>query len=275
MALAVVLISCGDEYYGPDSAIAGAYNVETEPSLSPDKQFIYYISTDSARNRYSGIYKAALGAPIRERVLFGNNYHSPVLNFDNNTLAFLEFGRIKYFNLAGMTTYVSAVNDSFESIIFLNESIIIGNRRDSLFSVNESNETSLFAALGWDPTSIARDTFICFVHGSSPQHYKVMKNNAGNTNSEVLLDVITDTRPRWPTFDPTSGRLAFSWNLNEKTHIFTAEMLGYTRNLVDSSDFPKPHILNLDMIIFTGPDGRFYQTNFRGTKSIPFVSVEG
>jgi hypothetical protein len=268
-------LGCGDEYYGTNNnANRGPYPVESEPSLSPDNKYIYYVSDDTASNGYGGIYRAAVADPVRERILAGSNLHSPVMGSDNETLAYLDKGKINYFVLPGSVSPLSGISDSFESIMFLDESIIIGQRHDSLFAVDEFHGTSTFALSGWDPTSVAKDTFVCIVQDTGKIYY-IVELNKYNVSPDTLFTLKTNARPRWPSFHRKSGRLAFGLEFTDQRFIYSAEAFKDSSHFIDSTDFIKPYILNFDCIIFTGPDGRFYRSDFNGTKSVPFIHIEG
>lgn len=270
LLLTTALVGCGDEYYGVNgNGNGGSYALETEPSLSPDRAYIYYISSDTAYDRYNGIFRTSVASPIREKIFHGEGYHSPTIGFDNNTVAYLESGQIRYFRISDMTGWQSNFTDVFESIIFIHDSILLANRHDTLWQVQESEELLFrFPHRGWDPTLVTKDTFVCFA--GEDLTYHIIKHNVYSTRPETLHTITTSGRPRWPTYDPQSGRLAYCIEMPGERRIYSAED---TPIFIDSSSFSKPYILNWNLIIFTGPDGRFYQSDFYGTKSVPFIFV--
>lgn len=271
--MAAIIFCCGDEYYDINGHTGpGLYSIETEPSLSPDRNYLYYISNDTTSSLYRGIYRASVETPVREKILHGLNYHSPTISLDNNTIAYLDSGKINYYRMSDMAKWTSAVADSFESILFVSDSVILANRNDSLFLVDEAEKASAFWIIGWDPTLVSRDTFVYFVGTDSAYH--IVKNNLYNIHPETLFTVATTAWPRWPSFDPESNHLAFEIERFHQKFIYSAEVAADTFIFIDSSEYSKPYILNHNLIIFTGPDGRFYQSDFYGTKSVPFIYVK-
>ncbi|UCD93387.1 MAG: hypothetical protein JSU69_06320 [Candidatus Zixiibacteriota bacterium] len=275
LILIAVLLGCGDEYYGPTGSGGGnhgPYPVETEPSLSPDLNYIYYVSTDTAHNLYSGIYRASVGQPKREKIFAGAGLHSPSVGFDNNTVAYIDSGRIKYYRMSDMSGWPSNVTDSFGSIFYLSNDpldILIGQRNDSIFLVTESEGAVPFIARGWDPTFVFKDTFVYLTGEDSIYH--IIKSNIYNLSPDTLFTLITNAWPHWPSLERNSGWVGYSLAWYYQRFIYAAKD---TFHFVDSSDYLKPLMLRYNMIIYTGPDGRFYQSNFYGTKSVPFIYVK-
>jgi hypothetical protein len=58
------------------------------------------------------------------------------------------------------------------------------------------------------------------------------------------------------------------------TKLFSALAGDTETNFINYSDYTKPLILDFDRIIYSGPDGRFYQSNFDGTRTFPFTYVK-
>lgn len=271
--LLMALSGCGDENYGLPSSGNGAYNIESEPSFSPDREYIYFTVADTARNINSGLYRASAGAPIREKILPGRDYRSPVINFDNNTLACLNEGRIRYYRISDGQEMASTVTDSFASIVFIRENVLVACRSDSLFSVNELAGVASFVRTGWDPAFYTRDTLVCL--DGADDEYAVLKIDAGNVRADTIFTLTTNARPRWASVLPDGNRLGYTIEFGPQKFIYVGNMQTGDFIFIDSSDYPKSLILNLNQIIFTGPDGRFFQSDLEGKTSVPYVHVEG
>jgi hypothetical protein len=271
-----VFLACGDEHYGTSGGggdgDSGPYPIETEPSLSPDLNYIYYISTDTTANLYSGICRAAVSVPKREKIFPGENLHSPTLGFDNNTVAYLDSGLIRYYRMSDMANWSSNVTDSFSSIFYLTDDpkdILIGYRHDSIFLVTESQGAQLFISPGWDPTYVIKDTFVYFTGEDTIYH--IVKSNVYNLYPDTLFTVMTEASPHWPSFERKSGWAGYCLAWHHQKFIYAAKDTFY---FVDSSDYLKPLVLRYNIIIYTGPDGRFYRSDFYGTKPVPFIYVK-
>nr|MBN2277449.1 hypothetical protein [candidate division Zixibacteria bacterium] len=271
LILMALLLSCGDEHYGTNNDDDDyIYPIESEPSLSPDHNYIYYISTDTNYTQFTGIYRASIGAPIREPVLMGEGLHSPTIGSDNNTLAYLDSSRIMFYRISNASSWPSEITRDFESIVLMDTSLILAQNNDSLFMVL-GNEMQYFGP-GWDPTIVTRDTFIYFVGNDSTYH--IIKNNIFNILPETLFTYITKAWLHWPSLHQASGRLALDLGWHFQDYIYSAESGETSVTYIDSSEYSKPLIISFDQIIFTGPDGRFYVSPFNGAYSVPYVYVK-
>lgn len=283
LILLILIIACEDEYYKPTSSDgngSSANFIETDVSLSPDREYIYFSVRDTIFGRYSGINRASVTQPVRERVYAGSDYYSPTINFDNNILAYLFEGRIHYYNIIEDTMKNSGIVAEFESILYLNLDVLLAARDDSIFLTNEEDSSYQYLRDGWDPTLVSADTYLFF---ASLDNFtcRMIKDDLEESHPETLFTIQTDfnAKPRWPTLHPNSGRLAYGLEFADQKFIYTAtvgESLGYgeTRTFIDSSEYSKPYILNFNQIIFSGPDGSLYQSDFEGTKSVPFIHAE-
>ena len=281
LILLVLFISCEDEYYQPtgsDNGVPSSNFIETDVSLSFDREYIYFSVRDTIFDRYSGIFRAPVAQPIREKIYHGNNYRSPTINFDNNILAYLFEGRIHYYNIVENEMENSGVVGEFESILYLNLDILMAARDDSLFLVNETDSSLQYIRDGWDPTLVAADTFLFFARLDNFT-FRMIKDNLEESNPETLFTVQTTAEPHWPTLHPTSGRLAYGIEFQDQRFIYSATVgeslgIGDIKTFIDSSEYSKPYIISFNQIIFSGPDGSLYQSDFEGNKSVPYIHTE-
>ncbi len=274
LALAIVLFAFGCEdtrYSTKPRQRPGPYPLETEISLSPDGQYISFITTDTVIPENSGIYRARLSNPLREKLVSGDSYHSPAISFDNQRLAFLEKGRIRYYLLSSKTIIPSVLPDSFASIIFINDSQLVAHRDSSLFLVDESRSAVTFLFRGWDPTLLSRGNFI-YIAGNR-MNYRIMAGNVfGDTT--LLQTVVSDAVVHWATKLSSFNRIAYGVEWFEQKYIYSV-IPGQDFIYIDSSLHAKPYLVAFDMILFTGIDGRIYSSDFDGELSVPFVPEAG
>ncbi|HHI03715.1 MAG: hypothetical protein DRP51_02110 [Candidatus Zixiibacteriota bacterium] len=281
LILSVLIVACDDEYYGPTTGNGdgpSANFIETDVSLSPDREYIYFSVRDTIFGLYSGLFKARVTHPIREEIYHGEYYKSPTINFDNNILAFLFEGRICYYDIAEDTMKTSGIDDQFESILYVNLDVLLAARNDSIFLTNEEDSSYQYLRDGWDPTLVAPDTFL-FIDSSDNYTFHILKDNLEEINPETLYTIITGAFPRWPTLEPNSGHLAYGIEFWDQKFIYSgvageSPLPGETLTFIDSSEYSKPYILSYNQIIFSGPDGSLYQSDFKGAKSVPFIHTE-
>ncbi|HDL03881.1 MAG: hypothetical protein DRP46_01915 [Candidatus Zixiibacteriota bacterium] len=265
-----VIFACGDEYYGPepdDGPVITA--IETEPSLSPDGNYIYYISSDTTDEYYSGIFRISVSTLIRRKLVHGTGYHSPTAGFNNSMIAFLDSGRVNYFSLIDLSRRTSSLSESFISISYIRDSILLGYRTDSLFLISDSGEVSPLPVTGWDPRVISEDVFIYFT-GKSPEFYAVM-NNIFVVDPDTLLALNTSARPSWPTLTRTYNQLAYDVSAGSRREIYTAQLGGDSPLLIANSQYSKSLYLEDGRLIFTGSSGSFYYSDYTGANPQPLV----
>lgn len=285
----LLFMACGDEYYGPtggDGNNPEANFIETEVSLSPDREYIYFIVRDTIFDLYSGINRARISQPVRERIRGGNNYHSPTVDFENDIVAYLYDNRVHYYSISNDSMWNSGLADTLESIVFVNDSLLLGCRNDSIFMVNEVDSVLEFLRTGWDPTFVAADTFICVVSLDNYTYHFIKdyievglhaaKYSISEDSPETLFTLQTEAFPRWPTLDPSSDHIAYGIEFFEQKFIYSgiagqSPAPGEELNFIDSSEYSKPYILSPNLIVFSGPPGYLYQSDFEGTKSFPFI----
>ncbi len=280
LILLILIVACDEEYYQPTGGNGepSPNFIETDVSLSFDREYIYFSVRDTIfEGSYSGIYKARTTLPVREKIYGGENYKSPTINFDDNILAYLFEGRIHYYDIVNDTLKNSGIIGEFESIVYVNLDVLMAARNDSLFLTNEIDSSYSYLRDGWDPTLVAADTFLFFASLDNFT-FRVIKDNLGDSHPETLFTIQASVNviPHWPTLHPGSGHLAYGWEFWNQRFIYSATVgeslgLGDMKTFIDVSEYSKPYILNYNQIIFSGPDGSLYQSDFEGLKSVPFI----
>ena len=273
--LLLLMGGCDDYSYPTDGnnppLPQGPYPIETEVSLTPDREYIYYISTDTVVSGKNGIYRARVSIPVREPVLLGDSLHSPVVSLNSSTLAYIDSGRVHYYNLVDKVIQPSALIDSFESVIFVNDTLLVAARDRWLYLINEKQQTSTFFAYGWDPTFVARDTFVYWKGFDST--YIIIRTDIDKSYPQTLYNLKTGATPRWPTFDKGLNRIAYGVEWHLEKHVYAVQVNDSAHFIADV-EYSKPYLIDYNRVIYTGPDGRFYQSDFYGEKSFPFIYIK-
>lgn len=270
----ILFAGCGDEYYGsgPDDPEPLTTVIESEPSLSPDGNYIYYISTDTTDSFYSGIFRISLDNLSRQKLVHGTGYHSPTVGSDNRTVAYLKDGRINYFSLANLSGRESPVTDTFYTIFYLRDTILIGGRNDSLFLITDSGEVSRMPIeSGWDPCYIAEDRFVYFSGEASDFYAFRTTIFAIDPDSDTLLHLSMSARPHWPTLAENFDHIAFDIFDGAYRFIYTAPLGGNSPRFIAESEHIRPLYLNDGRLLFTGPNGRFYYSDYEGAPAVPLI----
>ncbi len=254
------------------SGPGGAYPIETQPSLSLDRQYIYYINTDTTIPANDGIYRVNTATAERERLLTGSSFASPTISPDNLILAFLFSGTIVYYDMANKEIRSSEISNKFASITFFDDTLLAGQLDSSIFVIktNKRSVTPFFQ--GWDPVASGLKKF-AYVRNFSAGRSILKVSFITNSESPVqsLGNIAT---PGWPSIDTVSNRFTCTLNIDSKKFIIAGTIRGET-HMIDSTNYPGSVIVSADKIIFTGPDGRFYVSDFAGKLAVPFVAAVG
>ena len=251
------------------------YTIETEPSLSPDRNYVYFVAVDTTVLDDDGIWRAKRSNPIREKVFLGKGFHSPTLAFDKRKIAYLKSGHINYYREADSSTWESDINQSFESIVYIGDNRLLGCRSNSIYIINEAEKQVKFLAQGWDPTHVSSGAFIFLNYGGNQfsTEFVVLKLQYPFESIDTVFNIVSLSQgqfPHWATMEPGNGRLSFTVRSGSENLVYAADPQNDSCWQIAASSFNKSLIVSYNTIIFTGVDGRFYQSNFSGTRIMPY-----
>ena len=275
-AVATLMLSCAEESVSSIGSGTGKYNLETEPALSLDHQFVYFVTTDTSNVDNSGIYRARVSKPIRELIHASEGLHSPTIAPDNNRLGYLDSGLIRYYDLSQQLISSSSIDREFHSIQFVNDSLLVAYSGDSIYLVNESRVAVSSVAAGWDPSPVARDTFI-YVVPIVGYAYGIVRFDISSSIRDTIFYISVFGNfgnTRWPSWDPTSDRLAWVHDNSRTMQVHVGAIEPYLDREIDSTGHERTLMLHGDLVIFSGPDGRLYQSNFAGSDIAPWWHAE-
>jgi hypothetical protein len=276
LVVILLALACSENPIKSSSPSTLVYVIESEPTRSLDGQYVYLISEDTANSDNSGIYRAKVGKPIRERVFTGVGLHSPTIASNNSTLAFLHNKSIKYYDLSTGDSSSSLVTGSFTSIQFLNDTLMVAQIASTVYLVNESRNTKTLVADGWGPSVAVRDTFI-YVVQIPGYAYGIAKCDVSRTVCDTIfyISVLENSGiVRGPSWNPLSNRLAWVHDNTRSMQVHVGAAEPYTDREIDITTHEKALMINSDLVIFTGPDGRLYQSNFSGAEIWPWWHAE-
>ncbi len=277
--LLLVLAGCAEEspVISHSDPAASRYRQESEPARSPDGQYVYHISTDTLDPSRSGLWRAKITEPRREKLLSGVSFSSPSASPTNDVIAFLDSSQVAYFRTSDSQRVTSSMTRSYTALVMLNDDELIGQRGDSLFLLSEPDSSEHYVVRGSDPTLVAIDTFV-YVAPVSGITYGIVKSGLPGLGSDTIYVVSPQTSPisvHWPVLDNASGNLVWMQEYTTMDSVFALQMPSSDLIAVDRSHTQKPCLIDQFHVIFTGPDGRFYKADFHGSASGPFWHVEG
>ncbi|MDH4157921.1 MAG: hypothetical protein OEW00_11670 [candidate division Zixibacteria bacterium] len=243
---------------------------ESQPALTMDRQYIYYVNDDTVNPVNSGVYRARVNAPEREAVLYGRGWHSPTVSLTGGRLACLDStGSIYYYSPADKSLSGSAITERFASITFVNDTLLVGERAGGLSLVNEVRRTVTLFTAGWDATCPAVDKFVCVARTESHLYHLVQYADFSPV-PETLLTLWTMAVPRWPSMEGHLRRLAFTLQSSDGIEVHTAAAGEIGSTFICNTWHVKPYMIDFNLLIFAGPDGRFYRADFDGESIFPW-----
>ncbi len=255
------------------------YSAEYEPSLSVDGKYVYFITADTLLQEKNGIYRADVDSPRREKILFGFGFHSPVQFPDQSGLAFLTGGTVNYLNFASGAVSPAGVSGSYQSIVFINDNLMIGCIGKLLYLINtETSQVSQFGS-GCDPTYYAPNQIIALsdrTGGIWGVHKFTYSMNSEGTEITVdtLALIAAEGDIRWLSLEPTRDRYVYVEDRDSVGLVFTGQLGVSGKYFIAETGHVKAHMLDFNQLIYQGPDGRFYKSDFIGSYHVPFWHAE-
>lgn len=256
------------------------YRIETEPSISPDRNTVTMIRIDTSITSYNGIYRAAIVNPVRFPVLLEENLHSPTMAVNNDTIAFLRNHLIYYTSKFGDTVIQSDYTQNFDEIVYINDSLLIGYVSGNIYLIAEQNKTVTMITDGFCPTVYRKDT-LGYLRSIGNDTYTVNILDVRHVNDKVLIGPLTidtlnsSSKPLSFGIEPEHQRYCFSAVQSGYITVFTKETGNNAIHQIATSKFRGVQMIDYDMLIYTGDDGRLYRNNFEGSAPFPFWGEAG
>lgn len=252
-----------------------AYRVESDPSLSPDGQWVYLIANDTTLAIENGIYRARISSPRRELVVAIDSAGVPTGSPGNSRIAYLKNGRIFQYKMSGGITTPSPVTDSFVSLIFVNDTLLAAANDSAIYLVNIPGGTKTYFGEGYDVALLAPDSLVYFVVRNQTQRSIVKSSIAGGTPDTLLVITLPGSASaRWPSYQPQLGRLAYTLQYPDSNAIYSAKEGAQNSTYHGRSNFAKTSLITYEWLVRSGPDGRLWVSSFTDTVSFPFWHIE-
>ncbi len=285
VSLSVIFgLACDNDDSGPTSneptwTEPEHYSKETEPSLSLDREFLYFVVSDTLFPDKHGIYRARVDSPAREQVLAGFGFHSPVASANGFEVAFLTGSTLNYLKLADGTVTSAGVSGNYEAILALNDSLYVGCVGQQLYFINSRDSSVTRLGTGRDPTRYGPNRFIAVTEVGAGA-YAILRFTYRNDVEEDPFSIDTleilgaSGEIRWVSLESTQNRYVYVEMLDTVNNVYTGQVGTTVKNFIATTDHVKPHMLGYNLLIYPGPDGRFYQSNFEGSSKAPFWHAE-
>ena len=277
-ALSLLTAACEEDSVTSDESGIG-YRLESEPTLSVDGQYVYMVATDTIHANNSGIYRARVSRPQRELILAGDGYHSPTVSTDNTLLAYLREGTLTYYRFAGGVKWNTNVPGSYSSVLFVDSGRIVAGVGDSIYLLDEAQASRTSLVRGGDPTLVREGAF-AYRFPRPGYAYSIAVYDMASATCDTVFTISTLENlgeVRWPTYHESSKRLAWlthDWwgNTVSTCHADSGGIENH--HYIDTTGTLKPYLIGADAVIYTGPDGRFRKSDYRGLYKSVFWYAE-
>ena len=250
------------------------FSLETDPQLSPDGNYIYYVSLDSFLPANSGIYRASVLTPIREKIVSGVGLSSPTLSPDNHTLVYIDSGDIRWYDLISHDTGQFSSGFSWDAIVFVDTNLLIGCRDSSIELINIETPSAGLLGEGFEPDNASDSTYIIAANLDSDYRLILRENYVSGIVDTLLKAQFPGLIPpiRSPSKHPSNDHLVFSIRNGSAYDIYS--MRGDTLRVIGRSNRSGVEIAADDLVLFTGSVGLLYRTTVTGGTPLPWVHVE-
>lgn len=271
--------------YVDDGSYEPSYAAEYAPSISLNRSHIILYAENSKSPGENGLYYAEIGNPQREKLLAGTGYASPALASITTIAAFIDNGRIKYFDVNSKMISSSTLPAQYEAVAFLNDTVIVGARQDSLDIIYRRNDSILYTLAGYDPTMYRNDT-IMYINFVPPNMYELsylaqsiqFKSTSALTYFHEPLDTLLSTSEvRWYSKEPSQDRYAYAIATDTSFIVHSSHFSSMITVSLYISEIERlgPNMVDFNLIIFPGPDGRLYRSDYDGTDQFPYWGQAG
>jgi hypothetical protein len=252
----------------PDLSVSSR-TLEFDPTYSPAQRDVFYVSVDTT-NDIRRIVAVDPTTARRIREWEAPVAASPSQSILGDKLVFVAVdGTLKYINFLTNQIVHSYSDDIYESVVYPGrDPVVVACRNDSLFMVDEANSTTSFLGLGYDPVFYLEDHIICVVQ--VPGACQIVQYVDLESPGAPHISISTNARVHFPSVDRSTAKLAFTLETLEGFSVEGGYSNGGHRR-IQTSKKNRALFAGPDLILYTGPDGRLYATDFEGTINYPFI----
>lgn len=245
--------------------------VESDMSLSPDGEYVYYVGVDTALPQWSGIYRAEISNPARELVIRIDSISSPAVDEAGENIYFIKNNMLMKVRLADSSVSQMDIlsGKDLHNIITLNDSLMIAWADASIFRINLRSLQVDSIGPGGYPSLTPCDSFLYLSPGPL-NDVTVLLSAFDSISRDTLYSFDIHTNMEWPSYDCINNNIAYTIPVSHEWSYI------YLRNLGDPGILPQlmdsttnPRILKISTIhtIYTGSNGKLARISESGKKA--------
>ncbi len=264
----LLCIGCTNDETGPPPQGIDYYPIETDPALSPDREYIYLSLRDSLVPALTGIYRARVTRPERERVWMDSGLTSPSLSADLQRVVALRHDTLMVYTAVDSSVLVFAVDSTFESVCFVGNDLVIASRDSSLYRIAEPGAGLTLDRYGYDPVALSDSSYLYIAHVSQFQWSIIEQNLTGQ--AETLFTQTSVARPMWPMLNGNRDRLLLSAPVATGYDLVVHDLSSGQSLTVAQSQYPKSTLAG-NYVLFTGEHPLLNQVSIFGGQASLWV----
>lgn len=270
--LGLFVVDCSKKSDNPLANLGPAhYPTESAPSISLDRLWLVFAAVDNVVPQNSGLYWAELNLPIKRQLLTEPNMSSPTIAPGNNRIAYLVNGHINYYLIAEDSSYTSNIDSLFQTIEYIDDSVLIASAANTIYAIDETIDSVDPVVTGMNPTVIAPDSILytrqitLTVTAIELLHIPARSISmlALHQDSIDVRGLSISPNRQWLVFTALDQGNRYVYSADLSTSPPTERKL--VRCYADNS-----LVIRDNVVIFTGQDGRFFQTDYFGSKPVAY-----
>lgn len=255
-----------------------SFAIETDPTLSPDGRFVYFIRTDTMFLDRSGIYRANSADAVRSLVLSGTDFTSPGVSPGGDSVAFIRNGQVWFYRPSDGRTLASGFDTPVRSVLYIDGQTILLNMSLNSLSLRDLTDNSELRNWAGREPGLTEPNTIVYLDDAGMDLYYVLEWPVGSQLALELQSISTPIGihiPSWPDYDSGRNYLLFtqSSGAGEYKVIVTRPATTSGRDTVATASAPKAIFLPDGRIVYTAEDGRLWQTDVTGSFHLPFTAT--
>ncbi len=267
----LLLIGCKKDDPPPPPPGEVYYPIETGPSLSVDRAYVYLALSDSMVPSLSGIYRARTTRPEREIVWLDSNLSFPSISANFQHCAALRNDSLIWRTLADSSVTIPTLGMTFDAACFVGNAQVIAAKDSALYRVTIPSGNLSFDRYGYDPVALTDSSFLFVAHIEQFEWAVIEVTLSGTT--DTLYKRTSVDRPYWPTLNANRDRLAFTIPAASGYDLVVYNMTNDQFLTVAQTKYPKGCMIG-NYLLFTGETPLLNQVSiFGGSTSLWIYAV--
>lgn len=264
----MLCVGCANDETGSPPQGIDYYPIETNPVLSADREYVYLSLSDSLVPALTGIYRARVTRPERERVWLDLGLASPSASADLQRIAALRHDTLVVFTVSDSTVWIPGSGIACQSACFVGNSQLIISIDSVLYRITVPGGSMTFERHGYDPVAYSDSSYLYIAHPSQYQ-WSVIEHFL-NGVADTLYTQTSVVRPLWPMLNGNRDRLLLSVPVESGYDLVVHNLSSNQSLTVAQSRYPRATLAG-NNVLFTGDHPLLNQVSIFGGQASLWV----